>query len=388
MAKTLSESAAEILNASIGMNQDPATLIAAEIVDLGGATHDDPAGTITLQTAKKAVLPNSKKDDAEEMNSVKSAGLAAPAAVDSTLNPDLGEETEVNSEEEIIAEIVEEEAEQTDKEVELSEEDDVIDRVAMVKEMIAKHKGTMAEDVDALFNGESLSEEFRVKATLIFESAVSSRVEKIVEGVLDDNDVLLAETIETIKSELSEQVDSYLNYVVEEWVKDNSVGIDSGLRAELTEDFINGLKNLFAEHYIEIPDEKVDIAEELASKVIDLEEAIETTSAELSAQVKALTEELNSVKKDKAIRLACEGLTEVQAGKMKSLTASVEFTTAGEFDHKLAVIRENYFPNKSTVTSEVKVLQETSVSEENPAEVEKLNNIMTQYVNAIKKTVI
>lgn len=382
MAKTLSESAAEILNASIGMNQDPATLIAAEIVDLGGATHDDPAGTIVPQTAKKAVLPNSKKDDAEEMNSVKSAGLAAPAAVDATLNPDLGEETEVNSEEEIIAEIVEEESKEE------TEEDDVIDRVAMVKEMIAKHKGTMAEDVDALFNGESLSEEFRVKATLIFESAVSSRVEKIVEGVLDDNDVLLAETIETIKSELSEQVDSYLNYVVEEWVKDNSVGIDSGLRAELTEDFINGLKNLFAEHYIEIPDEKVDIAEELASKVIDLEEAIETTSAELSAQVKALTEELNSVKKDKAIRLACEGLTEVQAGKMKSLTASVEFTTAGEFDHKLAVIRENYFPNKSTVTSEVKVLQETSVSEENPAEVEKLNNIMTQYVNAIKKTVI
>jgi hypothetical protein len=238
----------------------------------------------------------------------------------------------------------------------------------------------MREDVDALFNGESLSEDFRVKATLIFETAVQSRVEKIVEEVLSENDAVLAEAVEEIKSQLADQVDEYLNYVVEEWVKENEVAIETGLRAELTEDFINGLKNLFAEHYIEIPEEKVDVAEELAAKVVELEEAAATKEAEVAA----LTEQVNAVKKEKAINLACEGLTQVQAEKMKSLAESVEFTTEGDFDNKLAVLRENYFPSKVNVTSEVKEIQESAV--ESPEVEEIRNSIMARYVQSITKT--
>jgi hypothetical protein len=272
------------------------------------------------------------------------------------------------------------EEEDEDEDKDEDEEDEKEMKEAWKKDMVKKHKGSMKEDVDALFNGESLSEDFRVKATLIFESAVQSRVEKIVEDVLAENDAILAEAIESIKTELSEQVDEYLNYVVEEWVNENRVAIETGLRAELVEDFINGLKNLFAEHYIDIPEEKIDVTEELAVKVASLEETVATAEADMAS----LVEELNAVKKEKSIRLACEGLTEVQAGKLKSLAESVEFTTEGDFENKLAIIRENYFPTKIQVNSEVKAIQETAVNEE--PEVAQVNSIMAHYVKALSKT--
>ena len=184
--------------------------------------------------------------------------------------------------------------------------------------------------------------------------------------------------------ELASNVDDYLNYVVEQWVSENEVAIEAGLRTELTEEFISGLRNLFAEHYIEIPDEKVDVAEELALKVVELEESMTQSTAEAAQKIASLTEELNAAKKHEAIRKICEGLTEVQIGKMKSLAEGVEFTTEGEFNNKLAVIRENYFP-ANKVTSEVKAVQATTVSEE-IQEVAQVNGIMAHYVKALTKT--
>ena len=263
---------------------------------------------------------------------------------------------------------------------EVEEIDEEAERAAYKADLVAKYRGSMKEDVDALFNGESLSEDFRVKATLIFEAAVQSRVEAILEEVLDENDAVLEEAIANVQEELSEQVDDYLNYVVEEWVEENQVAIETGLRAELVEDFIGGLKNLFAEHYIDIPDTKVDIAEALAAQVAELQEE----AAETEEVLASLVEELSSVKKAEAIARICEGLTQVQAEKMKSLAEGVEFTAEGDFDNKLAVIRENYFPSKVSVKSEVKTLQETAVNEE--AEVAEVHGIMKHYVNAITKT--
>jgi hypothetical protein len=268
----------------------------------------------------------------------------------------------------------------TNEDVELTDEDLVEAKKDWMKKKVAEHKGSMKEDVDALFNGESLSEDFRVKATLIFESAVTSRVETILEGVLADNDKVLEEAITEIKTEMADQIDSYLNYAVEEWMTENKVAIESGLRAEMSEEFIDGLKTLFAEHYIEIPDEKLDIAEELAARVVELEEAAAAQEAEKAA----LSEALNTIKKDEAIRKICEGLTEVQIGKMKSLAESVEFTTEGDFDNKLAVIRENYFPTKVQVKSEVKAIQEAAVNEE--PEVVEATGIMAHYVKSLTKT--
>ena len=152
---------------------------------------------------------------------------------ESNMNVDNGEETTMET-------------------TELTEEQIREQRMLAIKEAVKQFKGNMREDVDALFNGESLSEEFRAKATLIFESAVSSRVESILEQVMEQNDAVLSEAYEEIKNQLTEQVDKYLNYVVEQWMTDNQVAIETGLRAELAEDFISGLRALFQEHYIEI----------------------------------------------------------------------------------------------------------------------------------------
>lgn len=386
MTKSLSESAAEILKASMNAGKEPMLKLPAQEDDLGGTTNEMPGGDEVGKKAAAAVkeAPKPGQVSAEgdkKMNSVKAVGIAKPAV--GSVEPDLGEETEASGD--VIAElpeveepsIVEAKAEMDDEDEE-DDEDETEVKENMKKGLVAKHKGSMKEDVDALFNGESLSEEFRTKATTIFEAAVQSRVEAIVEDVLSENDAILVEAIEEIKNEMAAQVDEYLNYAVEEWVKENQVAIETGLRAEIVEDFINGLKNLFTEHYIEIPEEKVDVAEELATKVVGLEEAMAAAAAEKAA----LVEELNVAKKNEAIRKICEGLTEVQIGKMKSLAEGVEFTTEGEFNNKLAVIRENYFPTKK-VTSEVKALQETAVEESEVAEV---HGLMAHYVKAITKT--
>ena len=379
MSKTLSESAAEILKASMNAQKDAAAKLPGEMDDLGGATAETPDGG---EVGKKVAAAAGEASKPAAKGDAKTAKTQAM------------EETET-SEEEVIAEVpsIESddlpvfEAKKEEKEEEEEEEEDEEDEKAMKEafknDMKKKHAKSMAEDVDALFNGESLSEEFRTKATTIFEAAVNSRVDAILEDMMTENDAVLAEAVEELKNQMSTQVDEYLNYVVEQWVEDNQVAIEAGLRAELVDDFIGGLKNLFAEHYIEIPDEKVDVAQELANRVAELEESTVKTTEEVSEIIASLTEQLNAAKKNEAIRKICEGLTEVQIEKMKSLAEGVEFTTEGEFDNKLATIRENYFPSKTNVKSEVKALQETAVEE---PEVAEIHGMMKHYVNAIAKT--
>ena len=251
----------------------------------------------------------------------------------------------------------------------------------MIKAMMKKQKvkEDMEADVSALLSGEELSEEFKDKATTIFEAAVIARSQSIVEEIEEALFEEFEVAVEQVKEELAVKLDDYINYMAEEWVKDNQIAIEKGLRAEIVEDFIAGLHNLFKEHYIEIPDEKVDVAEELAARVAALEEEATARDAEKAA----LVEELNVAKKNEAIRKICEGLTETQIAKMKTLAEGVDFTTEGEFNGKLAVIRENYFP-VGKVKSEVKTIQETTVSEE--PEVAQVQGIMAHYVKAISKT--
>ena len=373
MAKTLSESAAEILNASMKAGKEPMAKSQAEVQDLGGATTDNPGGNEigkeVAAAAAEAPEPGNPSNPADKKGNPAGTGAGGMTGNVAPKVPMTGGSP---------APGVKEEVEASEEET-ISEEDIAAAKSSWMKGKVNEHMGSMSEDVDALFNGESLSEDFRTKATTIFEAAVKVRVEKIVEDVLKDNDDVLAEAVESIKAELTEQVDEYLNYVVEEWVKDNQVAIETGLRAELAEDFINGLKTLFAEHYVEIPEDKIDVAEELAAKVAELQEAVEAASAEKAT----LAEQLNVAKKNEAIRKACVGLTETQVAKLTSLAEGVEFTTEGDFNTKLAVIRENYFPTKTNVTSEVKVIQETSIEE---PEVEQVNGMMAHYVKAITKT--
>ena len=304
----LFEAAAEILATSKSSAPAmPPQKLDGEIVDLGGPTPQ-----------------NSKPDDdSNKIHSTKGAKSAsAPTTKPSAASAKM-EETE--SEEEIIAEKM---------------HDDEAEDKAMMKKMKMKEK--MKEDVDALFADDStISEEFKGKVATIFEARVLDRVSQIEEETESRYAGMLEEAVESIKQDLTEKVDDYLSYIVEQWMEENQIAIESGLRSEMTEEFIAGLRNLFAEHYIDVPAEKVDVIEELATKVEELESQLNEEIDRGVQLNKALVESY----KTELTREVCGGLTETQVEKIKSLAESVVFTSEDEYKEKLETIRENYFPS-------------------------------------------
>jgi hypothetical protein len=220
-------------------------------------------------------------------------------------------------------------------------------------------KKTMSEeeithDMDSLFSDDdTISEDFKSKAATIFEARVFDRVTQIEEETEARYAGMLEEAIDTIKADLTEKVDDYLSYVVEQWLAENQIAVESGLRAELTEDFIGGLKNLFTEHYIDVPAEKVDLVEELASKVEELESKL---NEEIESGIQ-LKKSLIESQKTEIAHEVCEGLTATQAEKVKSLAESVDYSTEEEYKEKLETIRENYFPSHAK-KADVKDLHE------------------------------
>ena len=263
------------------------------------------------------------------------------------------------------------------------------DKVAIGKKKkkmkVAMPEINVKEDIAALVQGEELSEEFKSKAATIFEAAVHQKVMEVSSDKIDelekefqDN---LQEEIVSFRDELTEKVDGYLNYVVEEWMKENELALESSLRSEITEEFMSGLKNLFTEHYIEVPDEKVDIVENLFDKVEELEEKLNTQIQE-NVKVK---DELNDYRKNKILEEVCEDLADTQAEKMKSLVDGVTYEeNADDFENKVKMIKESYFPNQVKQDENIEqedVVSEDEVSEETP----KMNNIMEAYSKAIAR---
>ena len=245
--------------------------------------------------------------------------------------------------------------------------------------ILNKVKASMQEDISALMDGEQLSEDFVVKATTIFEAAVVSRTEAIVEEIENELFEQFEEAVETIKEELATKVDDYLNYMVEQWVKENELAIQSGLKSEIVEDFITGLKDLFEQHYIDIPADKVDVVEELTAKVEELENSL---NEQIQTSVE-LTKELNEAKKVEAIHAVCEGLTQTQVEKLKSLAEGVEFTTEEEFAGKLETLKESYFK------AEVKPADNSALDDEVLIEEEdkKATVYSDSLVEAVAKTI-
>jgi len=224
-----------------------------------------------------------------------------------------------------------------------------MEQVEETEEVIAEEEVSFKQDIDALFADDStISEEFKSKAATIFEARVHDRVSQIQEELESKYASMLEESVEEIKNDLTTKVDDYLNYVVEQWLSDNEIAIESGLRAELTEEFIAGLRNLFAEHYIDVPAEKVDLVEELATKVEELEGKLNEEIERGVSFAKALVES----RKNEVTREICEGLTATQVEKIKSLAESVEFSTEEEYKEKLETIRENYFPSGAKKATE------------------------------------
>jgi hypothetical protein len=209
-------------------------------------------------------------------------------------------------------------------------------------DLVEELRNQMHEDIQALFaDDETISEDFKSRAATIFEARVFDRVAQIQEQIEEEYAGQLVEAVETIKEELTEKVDDYLNYVVEQWMEENAIAVESGLRSEITEDFIAGLRNLFAEHYIDVPEDKVNLVDELASKVEELEEKL-NEEIETNIQYK---KQLTEAVKVQLVNEVCEGLTATQVEKIKALAESVEFSTEEEFVEKLETIRENYFPS-------------------------------------------
>jgi hypothetical protein len=319
MANQLLEAAAEILaNSKKSAPSDSPKKPEGEIQDLGGDTPEKHADSnVKNATGTKAVAPTTK-----------------PSAASSKM-----EEAEFDGE--IVAE-------------------------------------DLSADIDAIFGDENISEEFKSKVSTIFEARVTDRINTIKEEIETEYSSMLEEAVESIRTDLTEKVNDYLDYIVEEWMKQNEVAIEKGLRTEMVEDFIGGLRNLFAEHYIDVPAEKVDLVDELATKVESLEDKLNEEIQRGIEYKKQLTE----AKKIDVVRTVCEGLTSTQVEKIKSLAESVEFSTEEEYQEKLETIRENYFPSGMKKANASQMHEQVEDGSEKPAIKDAR---MAAYASAISK---
>jgi hypothetical protein len=264
------------------------------------------------------------------------------------------------------------------------DEDDDKEDDKKTKKMKKMMKEGIQEDIDALLSGENLSEEFVSKATTIFEAAVMSRVEQIAEEVEAQLQEQFDEALEEVKEDFANKVDDYLNYMVEEWMKENELAIESGLRSEIVEDFMKGLHNLFTEHYIDLPEEKVDVVEELAAKVEELEDKLN----EEIVKNKEASKELKEQKKFMAVQTACEGLTQTQAEKLKALAENVSFISEEEFAEKLEQLKEAYAPTAQVKPAEKAVLEEgVDIEEQKPTKVSH-DPLIDAVAKSISKSVV
>lgn len=290
---------------------------------------------------------------------------------------EISEELEAFIEEQLEAGLSEEEiAQAIEENFELvSEEDEMLEEEAEELPQV-----DMSEAIEALFAGEELSEEFKEKAKTIFEAAVQQKLAEEIKMLEEAYAETLDEQVSQIQEELSTNVDDYLNYVVEQWVSENEVAIEAGLRSELTEEFISGLRNLFAEHYIDIPEDKVSVVEEMSSKVAELEEKL---NEEIERNVQ-LSKMLSESTQQEILSDACDGLTTTQAEKLKALAEGIDFTSADEYAQKINILRESYFNGPVSTGN---VLDNNEVDNDGKGMIsESLQGPMAAYVKTLGRT--
>ena len=234
----------------------------------------------------------------------------------------------------------------------------------------------VSEDVSALVEGEEITEEFKEKAATIFEAAVKSKLRSEVERIESAKVQEVAEEINTVRDELTEKVDNYMNYVVEEWMKENEIAIERGLKGEIAEDFISGLKDLFAEHYVDVPDEKYDILGQQSEKIDELEAKL-NEQIEKSAELKKSHDVLV---RESVFAEVSSDLADTEVEKFKSLAEEVEFSDEESFKAKLDQLKESYFPKATTIAESVD-------SESDGSESYDTTGAMAAYMNAISNNV-
>ena len=249
-------------------------------------------------------------------------------------------------------------------------------------DMSAKNRASVAmkEDLTVMFDGEDLSEEFKEKATTFFEAAVHMRVEEEVARLEEQYTKDLEEQVTEIAEDLVNKLDDYMDYVVKEWMEDNEVAIDTSLRSEITEEFISGLKGLFEQHYIDIPEDKVDVVEELALQVEELQDKLDKSIEEQIALTKTLEEQAKQL----IFAEVAEGLVDTQADKFAKLAEGVEYSDEESFRRKLEIVKENYFNSAKKATL---IVESEIESADEPEQQQTLSGPVANYVKAISRTI-
>ena len=285
------------------------------------------------------------------------------------------EETEIEgdvvAEDEVVTdEVVSEEETTTDEVVAESEE--------IEEEETAEVEIDIEADLNALVEGEDLSEDFKAKAATIFEAAINSKVQEISEQITAQYEEKLVEEIASIKEELKDRVDSYLEYVADEWVEENELAVQSGLKEEMTESFISGMKSLFEEHYVTIPEEKYDVIESMVDKLDEMEGKLNEQIEKNVALNKRLAESVSDV----VFADVTEGLAQTQKDKLASLVENVEFESEEAYREKLGTLRESYFPTKTAQRNTTENLTEEAGS---PVETTTHSPSMEAYLKTLSR---
>ena len=314
--------------------------------DLGGPT---PENSSPIGDSNKLNTPGKTLKQVKDIvNTRKPAGVGAMPMEKGQKGIASGDEVELTDDQEIVSE-----TEETTDEVVAENEvttDEVVEESA---EEIVEYD--MEDDVNALLGGEELSEEFKAKAKTIFEAAINSKVATIKEEIQAEYDAKLAEGVNEAKEELAERVDSYLEYVADEWFSENQLAVEAGLKSEMTESFLTGMKSLFEDHYVSIPEEKYDVLESMVVKLDDME-------TKLNEQIEkniCLKKDLAEAHADGIFESVSDGLASTQKEKLASLVESVEFKSDDEYREKLETLKESYFPGKrGPATAKTETLSE------------------------------
>ena len=328
------------------------------IEDLGGPTPTNGRPTDDSHKLKTATATFAQSGDPHFKGNPSKVQLPGPGAIKST-----GYGKGANEEAESDDAVVNEQPVEETPVVENEEQEDV------AKEIVID----VADDVAALLEGEELSKEFQEKTATIFEAAVKSKIEQVADQLEEQFKKAFDEEINSHKSELTERVDSYLEFVANEWINENTLAVETGIRGELSESFMSGLKTLFEEHYVEIPDDKYDVLEAMTSKLDEMETKL---NEQIESNVE-LTKRLSSSVSDNILDEVSEGLALSQKDKLSELSKGVEFESEEQYREKLTTLKESYFNAKPVVESS-EVTSEESIVEDH-------TSAMSQYLSALTK---
>jgi hypothetical protein len=283
----------------------------------------------------------------------------------------------MKEEEQVEGEVVEEEETTASAEDVVSEEETSEEEVVSEEEQAPEAEYNIEEDVEALLAGEELSEDFQEKARTIFETAIKTKVAEVQEELKAQYETTLEEEVSVIKEELTDRVDAYLEYVAEEWIKDNQLAIEQGLKAEMTESFLTGMRSLFEDHYVTIPEEKYDVTTAMVEKLDEMED-------KLNEQIKsnvALNQRLAESVAEAIFSEVCEGLALSQKDKLASRAENVEFDSEDNYREKLATLRNSYFPEN------VGAQRDTSenISESSESIAQPVTGLMESYLDTLTR---